>query len=179
MKTTVASAGELHKHIRVVPGFPKPEVQFLDITPLLASPDLLKQTVQGLVSLLGSVSFDAFVGIESRGFILAAALAQNMGKGFLPCRKAGKLPPPVIAQSYDLEYGSATLEMQSQSLVPKVKKVVIVDDVLATGGTLTAAQQIAEKAGFEVVDLIVLINIAFLNKMNWKGRPVPALFTTT
>lgn len=113
---------------------------------------------------------DAFVGIESRGFILASILASHFRKGFIPLRKAGKLPPPVVAESYELEYGNATLEM-----APGTGRVVILDDVLATGGTLMAAINICKKAGYEVENVGVLVNLTFLNEMQFRGQPVISL----
>jgi adenine phosphoribosyltransferase len=113
---------------------------------------------------------DVIAGIESRGFILAAALAKHSGKGFIPLRKAGKLPPPTVSESYALEYGSATLE-----LAPGQGRVIILDDVLATGGTLQAGIKLCERAGYEVCDVGVLINLAFLNTMQFNKLPVKSL----
>jgi len=121
-------------------------------------------------ALIDWTKIDVVVGIESRGFILGSALAAKHNKGFVPCRKAGKLPPPVVAESYSLEYGNATLELQ-----PGKGRALIVDDVLATGGTLKATLNIAEKAGFQVEDVLVMINIAAINSMKFRGEKVKAL----
>jgi len=112
---------------------------------------------------------DFVVGIESRGFILGAAMAQLKGKGFIPMRKKGKLPPPVIAESYALEYGTDTLEMIHNS---RPGRVVLVDDVLATGGTLKAALKLCEKNQLKVTNMALLINLTFLNKFQEEGLPV-------
>lgn len=160
----------IKEQIRQVADFPQKGVNFLDISPLLSSP----QSFQVLLSQLGALvdwnKFDIVIGIESRGFILGSALAAKHNKGFVSCRKAGKLPPPVIAESYSLEYGQATIEMQ-----PGKGRALIIDDVLATGGTLKACINVAEKAGYKVEDLLVLIDIQFLNKMTFKGEPVKSL----
>jgi len=156
--------------IRKVPNFPKAPIEFLDISPVLASPDYLQVLLSQMGALVDWASIDAVIGIESRGFILGSALAAKHQKGFIPCRKAGKLPPPVVSESYQLEYGEATLEMQAGK-----GRVLIVDDVLATGGTLQATINIAEKCGYHPVDLLVMINISQLNSFTFRGNPVKAL----
>ena len=161
----------LKELVRDVPDFPIPGVMFRDITPILSNAEYLAQTLDQMSAKLGPEPFDIFVGIESRGFILGSALAARTGKGFVPLRKAGKLPPPVEKVSYKLEYGEATLEVASGCK----GRVVIVDDVLATGGTLQAAITLCEKAGFEVVDVLVLIDLKFLNQFRFKGGEVKSL----
>lgn len=158
---------DLKKLIRDVPDFPKPGILFRDITPLLKSPEALDFLAREMVKELNLSKVDYFAGIESRGFILAMLLAARHGKGFLPLRKAGKLPPPIFKQSYALEYGEATLELNSGT-----GRVVVVDDVLATGGTLTAGIQLCKDAGYEVEDVAVLIDLTFLNKMRFKDKPI-------
>ena len=161
----------LRKYIRDVPDFPQPGILFRDITPLLRNH--FEQAVAELGSLLPSVDWsriDAVGGIEARGFILAAALANQHGKGFVPIRKAGKLPPPVINASYALEYGKATLEMQSGS-----GRLVLVDDVFATGGTMDAAATLATQAGFEVIDLLALIDLNLKPSFEWRGMRVQSV----
>jgi len=141
--------------IREVADWPKPGVGFKDITPLLASPHF-PRVIDALEKL--TVRPDFYVGIESRGFLFASALAQKTGAGLLLCRKKGKLPPPTVSASYQLEYGEDVLEMQ-----PGSGTVVIVDDVFATGGTMKAATQLCREAGYTVVDRLVLIDLIFLH----------------
>lgn len=158
--------------IRDVPDFPIPGVLFRDVSPLLQKAEAFSQVAHDFAKLVDFNGVDLFVGIESRGFIFAAQLAAKFNKGFLPLRKAGKLPPPVYQESYELEYGKATLEM-----APATQKlnVVICDDVLATGGTLKAAINLCERAGYNVHDILVLINLTFLNQMQFKNSAVKSL----
>lgn len=160
------------KLIRDVADFPIPGVLFRDVTPLLQDAESFKQVTHDFGKLVNLNEVDIFVGIESRGFIFATALAAHFNKGFLPLRKAGKLPPPTIKESYKLEYGEATLEIAP---TPKPLRAVVVDDVLATGGTLKASISLCEKAGFQVSDVLVLINLTFLNDMKFKNEPVKSL----
>lgn len=157
-------------HIRETPNFPIPGVLFRDINPLLADPKLFAQMLEDFTNLFELSHIDAFVGIESRGFILASALAAITQKGFIPLRKAGKLPPPLHQESYLLEYGSAILEMQAG-----LGHVVIIDDVLATGGTLQAAIKLCEKSGYTIQDIGVLINLKSLNQLRFKGSEIKSL----
>lgn len=154
-------------HIRNVPDFPKAGIMFKDITPLLQErfPEVIEAMSQGI----DWSKVDYVVGIESRGFILGAAMAQLKGKGFIPMRKKGKLPPPVIAETYALEYGTDTLEMIKED---KPGRVVLVDDVLATGGTLRAAMNLCEKNKLHVEGMALLINLTFLNKFKEEGLAV-------
>ena len=145
----------LSRHIADVPDFPQPGILFRDITPLLRSH--FAEAVDALDALWSEAewgSIDAVAGVESRGFILAAALASRRRKGFVPVRKKGKLPPPVVERRYELEYGSGVLEMQRGD-----GQLLLVDDVLATGGTLAAAAALAVAAGFRVPHLGVLIDL--------------------
>jgi adenine phosphoribosyltransferase len=160
----------LSKLIFETPNFPKPGVLFRDISPMLRDPQALQQLIVEFSHLFNLQTIDAFVGIESRGFIFASLLAAHHKKGLVLLRKAGKLPPPVMSESYKLEYGEATLEMS-----PGFGKVIIVDDVLATGGTLEAALLLCEKSGYSVEDLGVVINIKELNNLSIKGKEVKAL----
>jgi adenine phosphoribosyltransferase len=123
-----------------------------------------------LADLIRDTECDAIAGIESRGFILGAAIAHEINVGFVPVRKKGKLPPPVIAQTYKLEYGEDTIEVK-----PGQGRVVVIDDVLATGGTLNAAAEVLSKAGYTVVDFAVLMDLRFLNKFNWKSQNAKSL----
>ena len=154
-------------HIRSVPNFPKEGIIFKDITPLLQ--ERFSEVIEAMSQNIDWSQVDYVVGIEARGFILGAAMAQLKGKGFIPMRKKGKLPPPVIAETYDLEYGTDTLEMIAES---KPSRVVLVDDVLATGGTLKAAMNLCTKNKMEVKAMSLLINLTFLNKFKEEGLPV-------
>ncbi len=155
----------LSRHIVDVPDFPQPGILFRDITPLLRSH--FAATVAAIDSLWSEVEWaeiDAVAGVESRGFILAAALAEKRRKGFVPVRKKGKLPPPVVERRYELEYGSGVLEMQRGD-----GKLLLVDDVLATGGTLAASAALAVDAGFEVPHLGVLIDLGIAKDFRCLG----------
>lgn len=158
----------LRNYIRDVPDFPQPGILFRDITPLLRH--RFEQVVVELSSLLTPVDWsriDVVGGIEARGFILAAALANQHRKGFVPIRKAGKLPPPVMSASYALEYGKSTLEVQTGS-----GRLALVDDVFATGGTMEAGAALATQAGFEVSNLLALIDLNLRPSFEWRGMQV-------
>lgn len=158
---------DLKALVHDVADFPIPGIMFRDISPILASPAALNFALDKMVSHVDLAAIDLIAGIESRGFILGAALGARFGKGFVPVRKAGKLPPPLEALSYELEYGKATLEMR-----PGRGRVLVVDDVLATGGTLAAAIELCRRAGYDVVDVAVLIKLAALSDMRFNGAPV-------
>lgn len=156
---------ELKKAIRDVPDFPRPGILFRDIAPLLR--DHFGATIGALDALLSDEEWneiDALAGIESRGFILGAALAVLRGKGFVPVRKQGKLPPPVVDVAYELEYGSGILEMQRGN-----GRIVLVDDVLATGGTMTAAANLCERAGYQLKAMVALIDLAIVPNYSWRN----------
>lgn len=170
MAITITRSISMHSfesHIRNIPDFPKPGVMFKDISPLLR--DRFSEVIEAMSQGIDWNQVDSVVGIESRGFILGAAMAQLQGKGFIPMRKKGKLPPPVISETYSLEYGTDTLELL-QAEAPG--RIVLVDDVLATGGTLRAAMNLCRKNNFEVVSMSLLINLTFLNKFKEEGLPV-------
>lgn len=153
--------------IRDVPDFPKPGVVFKDIGPLLADPAGFAACITALAAPWRDTPLDAICGIESRGFIFGAAMALAMKTGFVPLRKVGKLPPPTIGVDYDLEYGSARLEIGAQGL-PAGARVLLVDDVLATGGTLDAGRRLLEQAGAKVVGAGVVIEIdALRGRVRW------------
>jgi adenine phosphoribosyltransferase len=156
--------------VRDVPDFPSPGVLFRDISPLLKNPEALDFVAHKIVKDIDLSKIECFAGIESRGFILATLLAAIHKKGFMPIRKAGKLPPPVLQTSYDLEYGKATIE-----LPPGTGRIMIVDDVLATGGTLQAAIDLSTQAGYIVENVAVLIDLTFLNKMKFKDAAIPSV----
>ena len=151
----------LRTSIRDIPDFPKPGVTFKDITPLLADPAAFSTAVDAIVVSFGRGTIDKVVGIEARGFIVAAPVAYHFGAGFVPLRKPGKLPYETVSESYDLEYGQETLEIHVDAFNPG-DRVLIVDDVLATGGTARAACNLVEKAGATVAGLAFVIELEFL-----------------
>lgn len=153
---------DLKKLIREVPDFPKEGILFYDITTILQDAEGLRESVDQFEAALDGVEFDAIVGPESRGFIFGVPLAYNMKKGFIPVRKAGKLPYTTKAKEYDLEYGTATIEMHVDSIKPG-DKVVVVDDLLATGGTSKAMIDLIEELGGEIVKIVYLIELTFLD----------------
>ena len=146
-------------HVRDVPDYPRPGVLFKDITPLLGDSDAFGDVIEALAAVFGPV--DKVVGIEARGFILAAPVAYEIRAGFVPVRKQGKLPSATFAQEYDLEYGSNVLEVHQDAFAPG-DQVLIVDDVLATGGTARAAASLVQRAGARVVGVAVLMELSFL-----------------
>jgi adenine phosphoribosyltransferase len=153
---------DLKQHIRNVPDFPKPGILFYDITTLLRDPDGFRATVDQLATPYRGRPIDAVVGIESRGFILGAAVAQDLRAGFIPVRKPGKLPAKAIKESYNLEYGQDALEMHVDA-IEKGQKILVVDDVLATGGTAAATAQLVRKLGGDLQGMAFLIELSFLN----------------
>ncbi len=154
----------IEKYIRNVKDFPKPGIIFKDITPLLASPDAMKQTLTELLKPVPD-HIDKVVGIEARGFFFASLLAEHLNAGFVPIRKPGKLPYKTYEESYDLEYGTDTLNMHIDA-IKSGERVLIHDDVLATGGTAQAVAKLVEKAGGKVVMLNFLIELEFLEGKN-------------
>jgi adenine phosphoribosyltransferase len=153
---------DLKAHIRHVPDFPKPGILFYDITTLLGSPGGYRATVDQLSAPFADKGVDAVVGIESRGFILGAAVAERLGTGFVPIRKPGKLPARSLRETYSLEYGTDALEIHADALAPG-QRVLIVDDVLATGGTAAAAARLVNQLGGTVHGLAFLIELEFLS----------------
>ncbi len=152
----------LSDYIRTIPDFPKKGIMFRDITTVLQDKDGLQLAIDSMQNNLKNIDFDVVVGAESRGFIFGMPIAYNMKKSFVPIRKKGKLPAETIEESYDLEYGQATLEMHKDAIKPG-QKVVIVDDLIATGGTAEAMIKLVEKLGGEVVQLNFLIELSDLN----------------
>lgn len=155
---------KLEEYIRSIPDFPEKGIIFRDITTVIQDPEGLKLAIDSMIDALKNVDFDLVVGTESRGFIFGMPVAYALGKGFVPCRKKGKLPCETVTASYDLEYGSAEIELHKDSIRPG-QKVVLIDDLIATGGTIEACAGLVEKLGGEVVKILFLLELAGL-----KGR---------
>ena len=165
----------LKDYIRDIPDFPEPGILFRDITPLLANPAAFNYAVAQLAEQCSEPDFDVVVAIESRGFIFGAPLARELGKPLIPVRKAGKLPAERHAVEYDLEYGSNILEIHTDA-IQQGQRALIVDDLLAIGGTLSAASQLVEDCGGEAARLAVVIELAFLDgRSRLAGRDVVSL----
>ena len=152
---------KLEDYVISIPDFPKPGLLFCDVTGVLASGEGFSLAVEEFCRRLERVDFDLVIGMESRGFLFGAPVACRLGKGFVPVRKPGKLPRETIAESYDLEYGQATLEVHKDDIRPG-QKIVIVDDLLATGGTAEAAAKLVERLGGTVVKMVFLIELVDL-----------------
>jgi len=162
----------LKAKIREVPDFPKPGILFYDITTLLCDPQGFRDTIDAMAAPYMGEDIDQVIGIESRGFILGAAVANALGCGFVPIRKPGKLPSKTHKESYNLEYGTDALEIHQDACATQ-KRILIVDDVLATGGTARAAIDLARKAGARVIGISFLIELGFLNgRAKLTGEPV-------
>ncbi|MGA5302195.1 adenine phosphoribosyltransferase [Nucisporomicrobium flavum] len=160
-----------------VPDFPKPGILFKDLMPLFADGEVFHAVIDRIIAHHGADSFDVVAGVEARGFVLAAAVAYATGKGVVPIRKAGKLPRDVFAASYALEYGEATLEVHQDAFIAG-HRVLVLDDVLATGGTAGAAVELVEQAGGTVAGLTVLMELGFLGgRERLAPRTVHALLT--
>ena len=155
---------KLEEYVRSIQDFPEPGIIFRDITTILQDPDGLHLAIQSMQDKLKDTEFDVVVGTESRGFIFGVPIAYNLHKAFVPVRKKGKLPCETVSMEYDLEYGSAVIEMHKDSIKPG-QKVVLVDDLVATGGTIEAAIKLVEELGGEVVKVVFLMELAGL-----KGR---------
>jgi adenine phosphoribosyltransferase len=153
---------DLKQHIRAVPDFPRPGILFYDISTLLAHAGAWQETVRQLSAAVTPQRPDVLVGIESRGFLVAAPLAYALGCGFVMVRKKGKLPGATIPYTYELEYGSDTIEIQAEAIRPG-QRVVVLDDLLATGGTLAAAIRLCEMVGGDVAGAACIIELSFLN----------------
>lgn len=155
---------KLEEYVRSIPDFPEPGIIFRDITSILQDADGLQLAIDEMQALLNDVDVDVIIGTESRGFIFGMPIAYNLHKPFVPVRKKGKLPCETISRTYDLEYGTATIEMHKDAIKPG-QKVAIVDDLIATGGTVEAAIKMVEELGGEVVKCVFLMELAGL-----KGR---------
>jgi len=167
---------DLKQHIRGIPDFPKPGILFYDISTLLRDASAWKATVDALAEALRPLRPHMLAGIESRGFLVAAPVAYAIGCGFVMIRKKGKLPGPIIPHSYDLEYGSDTVEIQSDAIAAG-QRVAVVDDLLATGGTMAAAVRLCRMVGGNVVGTAFVIELAFLNGRKKLDVPVTALMS--
>jgi len=155
----------LKEKIRDINDWPQKGVIFRDITPVLGDPEAFKTTIEAMENVLKDTDFSAIAAVESRGFIFGATLAHKMGKGFIPVRKPGKLPFSTISESYSLEYGTDTIHMHTDAVKPG-EKIVIIDDLIATGGSSKAAASLVEKLGGSVSALVFLIELEFLNGRN-------------
>jgi adenine phosphoribosyltransferase len=170
-----ATVEQIAQAIRNVPDFPQPGIQFKDITPVLADPALFVSSIDLLTGHFKPGSVDAVVGIDARGFIFAAAAAYKLRCGFVPVRKQGKLPYRTYEQRYDLEYGSNTIAVHIDAVKPG-SRVVLVDDLLATGGTAGAAANLLQRLGVEILEVTFLIELSFLHgRERLKGFPVRSL----
>ena len=168
---------KIEEYVRSIPDFPEPGIIFRDITSVLQDADGLQLAIDSMIKFLDGVDFDVVAGTESRGFIFGVPIAYEMHKPFVPVRKKGKLPCETISQSYDLEYGQATIEMHKDSIKPG-QKVVLVDDLIATGGTIEAAIKLVEQLGGEVVKVIFLMELAGLKgRERLKGYDVASVIT--
>lgn len=175
MGNALASAAAIQDGIRSIPDFPKPGIQFKDITPVLGDPKLFAASIDLLTSSFKPGEVDIVVGIDARGFIFAGAAAFKWGAGFVPIRKKGKLPFETHEESYELEYGSNVLAIHVDA-IKRGSRVVLVDDLLATGGTAGAAASLIQKIGGELLEVTFLIELSFLNgRDKLKGMPVRSI----
>lgn len=149
---------DLKKIIQTIPDFPKPGIQFRDITTLIKDPEAFSFVIDSLASRYKNIPFDFIAGIESRGFIFGSALAHKMGVGFIPVRKAGKLPGKIVSMEYELEYGTDKIEIHSDAVRPG-DKVLLIDDLIATGGTAQATAKLIEKVGGHIVEIAFVIDL--------------------
>ena len=168
---------KLEEYVRSIPDFPEEGIIFRDITSVLQDPEGLQLSIKSMEELIGETEFDVVVGPESRGFIFGVPIAYNMKKAFIPVRKKGKLPCETIEQEYELEYGSAVVEMHKDAIKPG-QKVVIVDDLIATGGTIAAIIKLVEQLGGEIVKIVFLMELAGLEgRKKLSGYDVEAAIT--
>ena len=166
---------KLEEYVRSIPDFPEPGIIFRDVTSILQDADGLRLAIDSMQECLKGVDVDVIMGAESRGFIFGMPIAYNLHKPFVPIRKAGKLPCETISQSYELEYGEATIEIHKDSIRPG-QQVVIIDDLIATGGTVQAATKLVEQLGGEVVKIVFLMELAGLNgREKLKGYDVASV----
>lgn len=166
---------KVEDYVRTIPDFPEPGIIFRDVTSVLQDADGLQLAIQGLQNLLDGLDFDVVVGTESRGFIFGVPVAYNLKKPFIPVRKKGKLPCETVEMTYDLEYGSATIEMHKDA-IKLGQRVVLIDDLIATGGTIEACTKLIEQLGGKVVKIIFLMELEGLNgREKLKGYDVESV----
>jgi len=164
----------IERYIRDVPDFPKPGILFKDVTPLLQSAAGLRRAIDGLAQAVDPATYDVVAGIESRGFIFGTALAFSLGKGFIPIRKPGKLPWHTLSEAYELEYGTDSLEIHTDACAAG-SRVLLVDDLLATGGTMSAATKLVRRVGGEPVAAVFVIELTFLGGLKRLELPAHSL----
>ena len=168
---------KMEEYIRCIPDFPEPGIMFRDVTSVLQDAEGLKLAIDSMIKILDGVDFDVVAGTESRGFIFGVPVAYAMGKAFVPVRKKGKLPCETVSEKYALEYGFAEIEMHKDSIKPG-QKVVLIDDLIATGGTIEAAIKLVERLGGEVVKIVCLMELAGLEgRRNLEGYDFEAVVT--
>ena len=165
---------DFKEHIRAIPDFPKPGILFYDISTLLAHPRAWQAIVEELAAVIGPHQPDLLVGIESRGFLVAAPLAYALGRGFAMVRKKGKLPGKTVRHSYDLEYGTDTIEVQEDAISPG-QRIIVVDDLIATGGTMQAAIDLVRRQGGDVAGAACIIELGFLNGRQRIDAPLTSM----
>ncbi|MDI9509841.1 MAG: adenine phosphoribosyltransferase [Clostridiales bacterium] len=166
---------KLEDYVRSIPDFPEPGIIFRDVTSVLSDKDGLKLAIDQMQDLLKDIDFDLILGPESRGFIFGVPIAYNLGKPFIPVRKEGKLPCETISMDYELEYGKATIEIHKDAIKPG-QRVVIIDDLIATGGTIEAITKLVESLGGQVIKIIFLMELKGLNgRAKLEGYDVDAV----
>lgn len=169
--------GDIERYVTCIPDYPAPGVMFRDITTVLGDAEGLRLAVDEMAALLEGVEFDVLAGLESRGFLFGTPIAYKLGKPFVPVRKKGKLPRATVSETYELEYGCATIEVHRDDVKPG-SRVVLVDDLIATGGTLAAAKRLLERLGAEVVMAVCLIELKGLEgRAHVDGLPVASVLT--
>ena len=170
-------AKKLEDYVISIPDFPEPGIIFRDITSIIGNADGLQLAVDELQAAVKDLDFDVIAGLEARGFIFGMPLAYNLHKPFIPIRKKGKLPRETVSETYDLEYGTATIEVHKEDILPG-QKVLLVDDLLATGGTIRAGIKLVERLGAEVAGVLVILELAGLNgRAVLEGYDVTSLIT--
>ncbi|MFV0467144.1 MAG: adenine phosphoribosyltransferase [Lachnospiraceae bacterium] len=160
---------KIEDYVKTIPDFPEPGILFRDVTTVLSDADGLKLAIESMIELIGDTDFDVIAGTESRGFIFGVPIAYALGKPFVPIRKKGKLPRETITCEYDLEYGTAEIEMHKDAITAG-QRVILIDDLIATGGTILASAKMIEELGGEVVKMVFLMELAGLNGRDRLGK---------